>query len=130
MMKHINYFPEYTPLEYNKGELIVYCSLCDKKAIIFDFDEKNGLVRLLSTQRAYVVRFPDIKELREKLKKEEYRYFHNFLIKDWDGLDYYCPECDKIYCIDHYAIFPIFEDVFYDYSIGVCPFGHKREVDD
>jgi len=131
-MKHINYFPEYTPLEHNKGELIIYCSLCDKKAIIFDFDEKNGLVEIMSAQRAYVVKFPNVKRLREQLKKGEYRDFHDFLIKeDCEGLDYYCPECDKIYCIDHYEITPYFDSpVFYDYSMGKCPFGHERIVDD
>ena len=82
MVKYINYFPEYTPLETDDGELVVYCSLCDKKAIVFDFNEKNGLVRLMSAQRSYVIRFPDVKKLKEKLKKGEYRGFHDFLIQE------------------------------------------------
>lgn len=130
-VKHINYFPEYTPLKSSKGELVVYCSLCDKKAIIFDFNEKNGLVRIMSAQRMYVVSFNDIKKLKEKLKKGEYRYFHDFLRKDWEGLDYYCPECDRVYCINHYQITPYFDSPeFYDYSTGKCPLGHERIVDD
>jgi len=131
MVKYINYFPEYTPLETDDGELVVYCSLCDKKAIVFDFNEKNGLVRLMSAQRSYVIRFPDVKKLKKKLKKGEYRGFHDFLIQeDCEGLDYYCPECDRIYCLNHYQITPYFENEFYEYSTGKCPLGHERIVDD
>lgn len=131
MLKYINYFPEYTPLELNEGELVARCSLCNKKAILFDFDEKNGLVRVGSAQRSYIVKFREVKKLREKLEAGEYRHFHDFLIQeDYEGLDYYCPECNKIYCIDHYQITPYFENMFYEYSTGKCPLGHERIVDD
>lgn len=130
--KAINYFPEYAPLESSEGDLIIHCSLCDKRATIFDFDDKNRSVRISSAQRSYVVGFHNIEELREKLAGGEYKDFHEFLVKDYDGLDYYCPKCNKVYCIDHYEVTPQFEpnSDWYDYSIGVCPLGHRRMVDD
>lgn len=47
-----------------------------------------------------------------------------------DGLDAYCPECDKIYCRKHYHVTEEWDEGFYDYSTGICPEGHKRIIDD
>lgn len=128
--KLINYFPEYIPLELNKFDIALYCSVCEKKAILFKFLGER-IIQIMSAQRCYAVECQDIDAFKKRLQNRDFKLVHEFLIKkDYDGLDYYCPECDKIYCIDHYAIFPIFEDSFYDYSVGVCPSGHKREVDD
>ena len=46
------------------------------------------------------------------------------------GLDAYCPECDRIYCAAHYAGEDIFDESFYDYTIGTCPKGHRRMIGD
>jgi hypothetical protein len=47
---------------------------------------------------------------------------------------FYCPECKLCYCEEHWDIQPVFDDDFmsgwYDYSVGTCPRGHKREVAD
>ena len=47
-----------------------------------------------------------------------------------DGLDFYCPECDKLYCEAHYRCVPQWDEGFYDYTLGICPEGHERIVDD
>lgn len=128
--KLINYFPEYAPLKTNKFDIAIYCSICEKKAILFQFFKKR-MIQIMSAQRSYVVECQNIDVFKERLQNKDFKLIHEFLVeKDYEGLDYYCPECDKIYCIDHYAISPIFEGVFYDYSVGVCPFGHERWVDD
>lgn len=47
----------------------------------------------------------------------------------------YCPNCDAIYCKDHWQIEMRFEDDddlpgWYDAAYGACPCGHTRMVDD
>jgi hypothetical protein len=46
------------------------------------------------------------------------------------GLDAYCPDCDRIYCAQHYRAEDIFDDTFYDYTTGTCPNGHRRMIGD
>lgn len=47
-----------------------------------------------------------------------------------DGLDAYCPDCDRIYCKTHYNVRVEMDGAFYDCSYGECPEGHKRVIDD
>ena len=46
---------------------------------------------------------------------------------------FYCPQCERVYCVKHWRITPRFDDDFpgwYDSAYGVCPKGHRRLVDD
>ena len=48
-----------------------------------------------------------------------------------DNMAFYCPNCDKCYCGDHWDTMPVYEaDGWYDYTMGTCPKGHERMVDD
>ena len=47
-----------------------------------------------------------------------------------DGLDFYCPECDRMYCEAHFRCVPQWDEGFYDCTLGICPEGHERIVDD
>lgn len=43
----------------------------------------------------------------------------------------YCMDCALSYCEDHWHdIHEIFDDGFYDYTLGTCPKGHTHEIDD
>ena len=43
----------------------------------------------------------------------------------------YCPECDAIYCNDHWKIHVQYDDDGWRDSIrGMCPKGHKRMLED
>ncbi len=48
----------------------------------------------------------------------------------YEGIDAYCPECDKIYCYIHYNAVQNFDDGFYDDTDGTCPQGHTRMIHD
>ncbi len=48
----------------------------------------------------------------------------------YEGIDAYCPQCDKIYCGEHYNTVQNFDDGFYDDTHGTCPQGHTRMIDD
>jgi hypothetical protein len=47
-----------------------------------------------------------------------------------EGVDGYCPECDRIYCGEHYRLEETFDEGFYDCTYGTCPEGHRRMLDD
>lgn len=47
-----------------------------------------------------------------------------------EGIDAYCPACDRIYCRDHYLMDVEYDDGFYDCTRATCPEGHRRMVDD
>ncbi len=47
-----------------------------------------------------------------------------------DGLDFYCPGCDAMLCEAHYRCIPQWDEGFYDHTLGVCPEGHERILDD
>lgn len=46
---------------------------------------------------------------------------------------FYCPECDRCYCVNHWRVTRRFDDDFpgwYDSAAGICPQGHSRLLDD
>jgi hypothetical protein len=46
---------------------------------------------------------------------------------------FYCHQCQRSYCIKHWVVLPRYDDEFpgfYDCSIGTCPEGHRRKIDD
>ena len=43
---------------------------------------------------------------------------------------FYCPECARVYCVDHWKVIPVYDGDFFDCSYGYCPEGHKRLVED
>jgi hypothetical protein len=51
--------------------------------------------------------------------------YHSF-----EGLDAYCPKCGKIYCWEDYKAREEYDDGFYDCTMGECPAGHRRMIDD
>ncbi len=60
--------------------------------------------------------------------KTLHQLFKDHLV--YEGIDAYCPECDKIYCREHYNAVENYDDGFYDDTDGTCPLGHKRMIDD
>jgi hypothetical protein len=46
------------------------------------------------------------------------------------GIDAYCPQCDRIFCRVHYNLSEEWDEGFYDCTWGTCPDGHRRIVDD
>ncbi len=43
---------------------------------------------------------------------------------------FYCPECNACYCRLHWLRQMEFDDGFYDRTLGTCPRGHRRLLDD
>jgi hypothetical protein len=49
---------------------------------------------------------------------------------DWELAPFYCSDCDLNYCRADWHTFAVFDEGFYDCTIGICPSGHRRTVDD
>jgi len=112
------------------------CSVCGKIAVKFKIgygrlDEKESLVfRGITLETSLRVELANI--LFKILEEDDLLGAHNFMKKchSPEGVDAYCPECDKIYCWEHYNAWEEYDDGFYDCTYGECPNGHKRMIDD
>lgn len=112
------------------------CSICGEKAVDyrigvgpFDKEEKllyRGIICGTSLKKGLA------DNLFEILENEDIAGVHEFMRNhhSYEGLDAYCPECDKIYCWNHYKLEEEWDEGFYDCTYGECPKGHKRMIDD
>jgi len=41
----------------------------------------------------------------------------------------YCPECDRVYCREHYAVDDEWSGSWYTAGYATCPLGHEREFE-
>jgi hypothetical protein len=49
---------------------------------------------------------------------------------DWELAPFYCPECEQTYCRADWHTYVLFDEGFYDCTMGTCPAGHRHMVDD
>ena len=112
------------------------CSVCSKIAVKFKIgygrlDEKESLVfRGITLETSLRIELANV--LFKILEKNDFLGIHNFMKKyhSPEGVDAYCPECDKLYCWEHYNAKEEYDDGFYDCTYGECPKGHRRMIDD
>ncbi len=112
------------------------CSVCGKISIKYKIgpdwlDDHESLVYSGITH-SRSLRKDLANMLFEILDNENLSAVHQFMLKyhSLEGLDAYCPECDKIYCWEHYDAREEYDDGFYDCTYGECPNGHRRMIDD
>jgi hypothetical protein len=117
-------------------EIELLCQVCGKVSMSFGMGELLGdQVYLFSgtTKRAPLDE-TKIDEILEHLRKDDIATAHKLAWDlSWsmeDGLDGYCPDCDKIYCHEHIQMQVVWDEGYYDYTWGTCPEGHKRVIDD
>ncbi len=112
------------------------CSVCSKIAVKFRIgygrldDEESLVFRGITLETS--LRVDLAKVLFKILEDDDLLGVHNFMKKyhSPEGVDAYCPECDKLYCWEHYNVKEEYDDGFYDCTYGECPKGHKRMIDD
>ena len=123
--------PAETIVKVDDGAYTLSCAVCGRVAIVF-IQRKgqfvySGIVieTMLDNSLAEdVFKFLDSKDLKS---------LHSYLKDDIqleDGMDAYCPKCDKIYCAAHYKPEEEWDEGFYDCTYGTCPEGHKRIIHD
>jgi len=49
---------------------------------------------------------------------------------DWELAAFYCPECARNYCHSDWSTYVLFDEGFYDCTMGTCPAGHRHVIDD
>jgi hypothetical protein len=49
---------------------------------------------------------------------------------NWDLAPFYCPDCELNYCRKDWNTYVVFDEGFYDCTMGRCPNGHEHTVDD
>jgi predicted RNA-binding Zn-ribbon protein involved in translation (DUF1610 family) len=49
---------------------------------------------------------------------------------DWEMAPFYCPECEQAYCHADWRTYIVFDEGFYDCTMGTCPAGHRHMIDD
>ena len=123
-------------IKVSDSEYHLPCSVCGKISVIckigygrFDKHKSlvyNGITHSRSLNKSLA------NKLFKILKKEDLRGVHSFMKEHlcFEGMDAYCPECDKIYCWEHYNARVEYDDGFYDCTMGECPAGHRRMIDD
>jgi hypothetical protein len=47
-----------------------------------------------------------------------------------DLAPFYCPDCQLNYCAKDWRTYVVFDDGFYDCTMGRCPNGHEHMADD
>jgi len=128
--------PFETIIKVSDLEYHLPCSICGDISVIFKigygrFDKKESLVfRGITHESSLNIGLAE--KLFEIFKKEDLSMVHDFMKKYrvYEGLDAYCPNCNKIYCWEHYNAEEVFDDGFYDCTYGTCPKGHRRMIDD
>ena len=123
-------------IKVSDSEYHLPCSVCGKISVEYNigfgrFDKHESLVYTGITH-SRSLRKDLASELFEILKNENLPKVHQFMQKyhSQEGLDAYCPQCDSIYCWEHYKAREEYDDGFYDCTCGECPNGHRRMIDD
>ena len=130
-LDHVEQVEKVSESEYN-----LRCSLCGKVAVvlrlgIWTYTKTESLIYTGITHEV-ALSVKDAERIFKLLEKDNIAQVHS-IIDDHpscEGIDAYCPECDKIYCWEHYNPIQEFDDGFYDCTVGTCPKGHKRMIDD
>ncbi len=131
------FVPPLSPvIKVSDQEYHLPCAVCGKVSIII----RTGVPVYVKKQKlcyegiTHSTGYPleDAKDVFALLSVGDLKGLHQ-LFKDrfvYEGIDAYCPECDKIYCREHYNAVENFDDGFYDDTHGTCPQGHTRMIDD
>jgi hypothetical protein len=113
------------------------CALCGKTAVSFStgVDRWSSKMALLFSGITHdrALNLALAAAAFEWLRREEIGKLHAHLIDSGtshEGIDGYCPECDRVYCRQHYGAVEEFDEGFYDCTYGTCPAGHRRMIDD
>lgn len=134
-------------------EFLSPCALCGKTAVAFQPPQSQKvqtMSSMLATAKILAekassradtitcsgivrrVEFGPRQQVLQWVAKGDLAALHAFMDEQGidGGLDAYCPQCDRIYCREHYNVREEYDEGFYDCSRGTCPQGHSRMVDD
>ncbi len=129
--------PTQRVIKYSDDEYHLPCSVCGRVEAGFKIgvskrDGKEHLYYIgLTTSASFSLK--NAKKVFSLLEEDKIAEVHDFSHKSAaleEGMDAYCPKCDKIYCSVHYNLQEEWDEGFYDCTYGTCPLGHKRIIND
>jgi len=133
--------PEHRIIRVSADHYELPCSVCGKISVVFRVGkpadwEKPETYLLYSGITGGI--YPGLNiQLAEKalglLEKGDLAALHSYMEEAQaleDGIDAYCPQCDAIFCWQHYNAYETYDEGFYDCTYGTCPQGHRRIIDD
>ena len=129
--------PTQRVIKYSDEEYHLPCSVCGKIEAGF----KIGAPKAGGKKKLYYIgiikqgsfSLSDAKKIFRWLEEDKIAEVHSYVQGSIDleeGIDAYCPKCDKIYCYKHYNVQEEWDEGFYDCTYGTCPLGHKRIIND
>ena len=78
-----------------------------------------------------LTRFGDARELAQLFEAVCAGDYASARAIDVDFAAFHCRVCDAAYCEACWRLSaPVFDEGFYDYTLGTCPHGHEQVVDD
>ncbi|MFH1785761.1 MAG: hypothetical protein ABH842_05005 [Candidatus Micrarchaeota archaeon] len=107
------------------------CDSCGQEIVLIKFGENEFTI--YSPLRSITINEVDIVEVKKWIEEKNYLKIHKLIREKWIqkmGLDYYCPECNKLYCEKEASIDINYDEGFYDDTSMTCPNGHQRCMDD
>lgn len=128
--------PESPVLQVNDEEYHLLCAICGTPGVIIKIGSKwytqGRAVIYEGISKSTTLHINTAPEILTFLKQQKIKELHRYMIQNlaFEGMDAYCPECDKIYCRHHYITEEEWDEGFYDCTFGTCPLGHRRLIDD
>ncbi len=128
--------PGNTVFKIGPTEYQLLCSICGTISYVLKIGtphharEKRLIYKGLTHTGDFKLKYA--KKFFNMLKEERIAELHDLMIRMnvEQGIDAYCPDCDKIYCRGHYWLDEVWDEGFYDCTYGVCPSNHRRMIDD
>jgi hypothetical protein len=129
--------PTQRVIKYDDDEYHLPCAFCGKveagfRIAVSKRDGKKYLYYIgITTTASFDSK--DAKKVFSLLEEDNIAAVHDFAHSSAaleEGIDAYCPKCDKIYCYNHYNVSEKWDEGFYDCHYGTCPLGHKRIIND
>ncbi|MGY5879487.1 MAG: hypothetical protein RTV31_04505 [Candidatus Thorarchaeota archaeon] len=123
--------PAETIVKVREGAYTLSCAVCGKVAVVILLNEDKFVYSGIMIE-TYIDKGL-AKEVFRLLDMKNLKGLHSYYkrtIQLEEGMDAYCPECDSIYCSEHYATEEEWDEGFYDCTYGTCPQGHRRIIHD
>lgn len=123
-------------LKISGSEYHLPCAICGEIAFTFRIDTPahRAQKRLVYRGLTHTGDLParNSSRLFEMLEDHDLAGVHEYLQERGrpEGVDAYCPECDKLYCAGHYHLEELWEQGEYDCTYATCPEEHYRKIDE
>lgn len=118
-------------LRVSEEEYVLLCALCGGSAERFRIVGEN-VAFTRSPQALLPQYFPrdQAPALFRILVEEGVKALHEHLVtqRQSSGVHGYCPECERMYCIQHYTVEEEWDESWFKGARGACPRGHRREL--